>query len=79
MTRFSLQSIVLQSFLPHDIPQQHAEHSVRRKAHEDRTHALIQTQNPLGTVHLHQAVQEPCVEATLRSSTESHSQLSLII
>lgn len=58
--------VVLQSFLPHDVPQQHTEHSVRRQAHEHGTHPLIQTRNPLGPAHFQQAVQEPGVELTLR-------------
>lgn len=71
--RFSSESVALQGFLSHDVPQQHAEHGVRRQAHEHGTHAFIQTQNPLRTGHFHQAVQEPGVEPTLRRSGEQNS------
>lgn len=70
--KVSSESVVLQSSLPHDVPQQHAEHGVRHQAHEDGTHALIEPQQALGATHLQQAVQEAGVEATLLRSREQN-------
>lgn len=57
--------LVLEHPLPHQVPQQHAEHGVGGQAQEDGPDALVEPQQPLRLAHLHHAVQEAPVQLAL--------------
>ncbi len=48
----SLALFAFHCLLPHQIPEQHAEHCVRSQAQEDRAHTFIQPQQALSSAHL---------------------------
>lgn len=57
--------LVLEHPLPHQVPEQHAEHGVGGQAQEDGPDALVEPQQPLRLAHLQHAVQEAPVQLAL--------------
>lgn len=65
---FSL--FVFDGLLPHQVPEQHAEHRVRGQPQEHGAHAFIQPQEALSLAHFEQTVGEAVVQAALRSRSQ---------
>lgn len=52
----SMALVILHCLLPHQIPEQHAEHCVWGQTQEDRPHAFIQPQQALRSAHFQHTI-----------------------
>lgn len=62
----SLALVAFYRLLSQQIPEQHAEHSVRGQTQEHGAHAFVQTQHALGLADLQHAVREAVVQTPLK-------------
>lgn len=71
--------VVLDCLLPHQIPEQHAEHCVRGQTKEDRAHAFIKTQQALSLAHLQHTIWKSMIQTPLKGRQRTVSTQSFCV